>query len=645
MASNDSVSLNGRRIAAKQAGKLPEEHRRMKQFGVFGLDTGNERLLRGSTPIALPPKPFAVLRYLVEHPGRLITHDELLEALWPETFVQPQVLRTYVLDLRKALEDDAGQPQFIQTVPKRGYRFLACVTESAGSTSAAPAAAAAPATHPPALAQLASGGSIVNRHAELESLSAQFSSARLGTRQLAFITGEAGIGKTALVDAFSARIAGGSAALVARGQCVEGLSRKEQYYPIMEAMSQLCASEDGEKACRILARMAPDWLAAMGRETAPQPGQRDRMPGDLCAALEELAADKPLLLVLEDLQWADDSTLHLVSALARRRAPAKLMIVANYRPQHVGADHPLRELKQDLRMRRLCAELPLAPLARTAVRELLSRELNQSELPASLVPFIHRRSEGNPLFVIAILEHLISEQYLKRDSASGQWRWVEAANTAEMEAGVPEGLAQMIEAEIARLGEQEQRMLEGASLMNVAFTTWAVAAALELDPAETEEAFQELARRLYFVERAGQDELPDGTDSTFYVFAHGLYREVLWQRQTEAKRARRHTRIAERLAKLFEGREGNVAREMAVHYEAAGNWQRAIASLRAAAGHALDRRAFAESTELLDRALRLTERLRESERQQTARDLTMDIQKARRAAERNDRELITSTKA
>jgi predicted ATPase len=162
-----------------------------------------------------------------------------------------------------------------------------------------------------------------------------------GTRQVAFVTGEAGIGKTALIDAFCAQLKTGQAATVARGQCVDGLSRKEQYYPVTEALSQLCSSVDGEKACRILARMAPDWLAAMGRESLPQAGQRERMPGDLCAALEEMAAEKPLALVFEDLQWADDSTLHLLSALARRRAPARLMVTATYRPQLVAADHPL----------------------------------------------------------------------------------------------------------------------------------------------------------------------------------------------------------------------------------------------------------------------------------------------------------------
>src|SRR6516164_635159 len=109
----------------------------MKQFDSFRLDTSNECLWNSGVQIALPPKPFAILRYLVENPGRLITHDELLDALWPETYVQPQVLRTYMLELRKVLGDDAGAPRFIQTVPKRGYCFVASVGEAAEPRSAA----------------------------------------------------------------------------------------------------------------------------------------------------------------------------------------------------------------------------------------------------------------------------------------------------------------------------------------------------------------------------------------------------------------------------------------------------------------------------------------------------------------------------
>ena len=167
----------------------------------------------------------------------------------------------------------------------------------------------------------------------------------------------------------------------------------------------------------------------------------------------------------------------------------------------------------------------------------------------------------------------------------------------------------MIELEIERLTPAEQHMLEAGSLLNLAFPAWAVAAALEKDPAEIEDALDDLAHRLNFVERAGEDELPDGSRSAFYIFAHGLYREVLVQRQPEARRARRHIRMADCLARLFAGRESSVAREMAMHYEAAGDWSRAATALRAAARHARNRRAHADAAELLERALRLLDNL------------------------------------
>ena len=109
----------------------------MKQFESFALDTSNECLWHEGVQIALASKPFSVLRYLVDNPGRLITHDELLDALWPETYVQPQVLRTYVLELRKLLNDDAKEPRFIQTIPKRGYSFVAAVRDNSGPSSSA----------------------------------------------------------------------------------------------------------------------------------------------------------------------------------------------------------------------------------------------------------------------------------------------------------------------------------------------------------------------------------------------------------------------------------------------------------------------------------------------------------------------------
>jgi predicted ATPase len=217
------------------------------------------------------------------------------------------------------------------------------------------------------------------------------------------------------------------------------------------------------------------------------------------------------------------------------------------------------------------------------VRQLLGRELAQQALPPGLADFVSQRSEGNPLFVIAVLENLIAQGVLARGSAGIDAPWEQLAPFPETEAGVPDQLARMIDLEIERLSEDEQRLLEAGSLMSVAFPAWAVAAALQKDAVETEEACDGLARRLHFVVRAGQDELPDGTKSAFYVLAHGLYREVLYQRQAEARRARRHIRIAERLGELFVGREVDVAREMAMHYEAAGDRKRAASVLESAA--------------------------------------------------------------
>src|SRR5580692_3345284 len=177
----------------------------MKQFESFGLDTSNECLWQGGAQIQLPPKPFAVLQYLAENPGRLITHDELLDALWPETYVQPQVLRTYMLELRKVLGDDAGQPRFIQTLPKRGYQFVALVSDWAGPGGAAAGLASPvqPRSEAVSAPEPVKPAGFVNRSDELAVLRNDFAHAAAGQRRVVFVTGEAGIGKTALVDAFS----------------------------------------------------------------------------------------------------------------------------------------------------------------------------------------------------------------------------------------------------------------------------------------------------------------------------------------------------------------------------------------------------------------------------------------------------------
>jgi predicted ATPase/DNA-binding winged helix-turn-helix (wHTH) protein len=619
----------------------------MKQFESFRLDLANECLWRDGQPITLPPKPFALLRYLVDHPGRLITHDELLDAIWPETWVQPQVLRTYVLELRKILGDNIGRTRFIQTQPKRGYRFIARVTEGGVSSGEADESIGqAPAQRlDQTQAEISAGISaeimgeavaagIIGRERELALLHAQLPVVQKSRRRIVFITGEAGIGKTALVDAFCRRVAQSGDACIARGQCIEGFRATEEYYPVMEALGRICAGS--ERARGVLARIAPGWLPRSGRssltddsEGAGHGDRRDRLAGDLCVAIEELTTEQPLVLVLEDLHWADAATLSLLSALARRRAAAKLLIVASCAPREAEESQPCLRLRQDLLMRQLCAEIVLHPLRRFAVEQLLSRRLEQEPLPPGLAAFVHQHSQGNPLFAIAILEHLIAQSYLVRVETQGAAQWEQRGSFEDKEASIPSGLAQMIDVDIEKLAPEEQRILEAGSLSGIAFPVWAVAAALDADAAAIEEACDALARRVFFVQHGGHDELPGGAQSSFYVFVHSLYREVIYRRQPATRRFAGHLRIARRLGEIFAGREASVAREIAFQHEAATDWYGAVDALRLAAAHAAGRDAPGEAAELLERAAHLAGKLGERERSHVMGGISDELRTAR----------------
>jgi predicted ATPase len=574
----------------------------MKQFGCFQLDTRNECLWQNGIQMGLTPKPFAVLRYLVENPQRLVTHDELLDKLWPETYVQPQVLRTYVLELRKLLGDSVDSPRFIRTVPGRGYWFLAQVEEAKGH---------AVDTRGP------QSGRIVGRQHEFERLNGLLRQATQGDRQVAFITGETGMGKTALIDLFCRQVCSDDRVHVARGQCVEGFAGKEAYYPVIEALGQLC-SNGGTKHVHVMQQKAPTWYAQLtalhGDSPTPvaQPARGERMLNEICDAIEAMCSETTLTVVFEDLHWADLSTLDLISALSRRRQAARLLMLASYRPAEVSeGQHPLKRLKQDLVTHKLCTDVSLRPLERDSVREYLLQELKQETLPKGLPSFVHQHSEGNPLFMVAMLEHLVAQGFLRQDDGAWQLR----SALAEIDMGVPTALSEMIEMQIDRLEAADQRLLEAASLIGVVFPAWAAAAALDGDLEDIEAQYETLARRLHFLHPAGHDQLPDGTQSAFYVFAHGLYREVLRARQSPARRAKRHLRVAEKLEKLFAGREMDVSSELALHFEAAAEWARAAQALCTAAGNALRRGARDEGMKTTERALRLLENLSEPERE------------------------------
>ncbi|MDB6106969.1 MAG: transcriptional regulator, putative ATPase, winged helix family [Gammaproteobacteria bacterium] len=585
----------------------------MTAFPPFRLDSLNQCLWRTTDAgheerILMTPKAFAVLQYLVEHAGQLVTHEALLEAVWAGSVVELQAVKRNILEVRSALGDRPKNSLFIETLPRRGYRFIAPLSKHIASS--------------PSVAVRAAHGTLVGRERALDELYEGLQHAVKGERQAVFITGEAGIGKTALVDEFRRLVA--STALstrIAQGQCVEGYAGKEPYYPMLDALGQLCAGPQGESIVQILAAQAPTWLvqfpALLRREHREMlqreilGATRERMLREISEALETITAECPLLLVFEDLQWVDHSTVDLISVLARRQAPAKLMLLATCRPFDLEPrDHPLKALAQDLLVHRLGREIAPAPLTEAEVAEYLAARSSSTSLPEGLSALLHQHSEGNPLFMVAALDHMMKRALISRENGS----WQLQVPLAQIELAVPDDLRRMIEVQLDRLSPEEQRVLELASIVGASFSATVINSAAEVDPQTFEDLCEGLSRQHQIVRWVATQHFPDGTVSERYEFVHALYRQVLYNRQAPGRRARLHRRIGERLEALYSQRLDEIVAILAHHFESAADWSRTIQYLRLAADTAVRRYAPLGAAPMLQRALELATRLPEPER-------------------------------
>jgi predicted ATPase len=546
-------------------------------FQPFRLDPVNAQLWRDDQEIRLRRKTFDVLLYLVDHPGQLVTKAALLDAIWAEVTVSDSMPATCVAELRKALGDQARVPRFIETVNGRGYRFVAKVKTPASVP---------PIRKPPSVPK-SPRPIMVGRQDELAQLQSWYSHVVEGQRQVIFVTGEAGIGKTAFVQAFLDSIAQEGSVRIGRGQCVEQYGAGEPYMPVLEALSRLGQEPSGERLIELLNRFAPTWLAQMpalltreervSLQSEMQGVTQQRMLREMTQALEALATEAPLVLLLEDLHWSDFSTLELIAAIARRSELARLLILGTYRPVEILAnDHPLRTMKQELELHRHCAELRLQLLQEENVADYLVRRVatDASRRFATLAAVIHARTDGNPLFMVNMVDYLLVDTRLLVNSRVSEAEWVETLRTYRLDS--LRSIRQMIERNLERLKPEEQAVLEGASVAGAEFSSASVAAALECPQNEVEACCMRLSRREQFVSEQGPITWPDGTVATSFQFHHALYQEVLYDRLSAGHQVQLHRRIAMREEAGYGERAGEVAAELANHYSRANDKQKAI---------------------------------------------------------------------
>ena len=566
-------------------------------FDRHRFDPEAGRLWAGQREIVVTPRAAAVLAELVARAGQVVTRQELFQSVWGDTVVSDAALSACIQELRRALGDDARRPRFIETRHRRGYRFAARVLPSAPLVEARAMAPPTP---------------IVGRKRELMDLLACLEQAASGARQIVFVTGEPGIGKTTLIELFLAEAARGDSLRIAQGRCVETHGAGEAYLPLLEAMTGLCRQPGGQAITRLLRHHAPTWLSQMPSLTSPSELRalqrqtsgltRERMLREMAEAVEVMTARVLLILWLEDLQWSDSPTVDWLNYLARRPTPARVLVVASCRPfEALAHGHPLDAVKDEMKLRRHSREIALTRLDAPAVGEYLARRFPGDRALDDLAAMIHERTGGNPLFVVNVADDLVRRGVLVQ--RSGRWEFEDSSGLARI--AIPEDVRRMIGHQLDRAGSDERRILEVASAAGVEFSAAAVAAAAESDLDEIERTCADLAGRGSFLASNGLAAWPDGTVAGRYGFRHALYQEVVYDRVPAARRERLHRRIGERLETGLGERTAEAATELAMHFERGRDPQRAIRYLRAAADVATQRSAAREAVAHLSRALEL----------------------------------------
>ena len=580
-------------------------------FGSFRLDLDNACLWHAEQRVILRPKTFEVLVYLVTHAGHLVTKEALFDVIWPETAVSDGVLKTSMNELRKALGETAKAPQWIATVHRRGYRFVAPVTmvESAPPVVHLPAPVSAPT---PAL-------HLVAREAEVAILHQWFAHALQGKRHLGFITGEAGIGKTTLVDTFVAQVAGQAPLWIGRGQCIEQYGAGEAYLPLLEALGQMGRTLDGPQLVALLRQQAPSWLLQLPALLSPVEYEalqryargttRERMLRELAEAMEALTEVWPCVLVLEDLHWSDTATIEWLAYMARRRRPARLLVLGTYRPvETIARAHPVRAMVQELIVHGYGAELALQEWSEAGVAAYLARRGDGVEVPDELARVLTLRTDGHPLFVVALVDELLRQRVLQVGPAG----WALARGFDAITVGVPPSIRHLLEHQVARLRPTDQELLAVASVAGVEFAVAAVAASIQHTGEDIEAQCDAMVRQHQLVQACGTVVWPDGTVTVRYRFRHALYQELLYEWVPVSRRVRWHQQIGMRLEMAFGPRADEVAAELAVHFEQGRDYDRAVQYLQRAAKTAVQRHAHREAIAYLRRALELLQAMAET---------------------------------
>jgi len=554
------------------------------RFGEFVLDSETRQLLRAFEPRHVSPKAFHLLEVLVSSRPRVWSKRELQDLLWPDTTVLEANLPNLVAEVRAALEDNPQQPRYVRTVHRYGYGFV--------DPAAVPVL---PRFLHPAITGAAG---FFGREEELAVMGAAWQRARTGSRQVMLVAGEAGIGKTRIIGEFARRCLSAATTLV--GHCDE--EALTPYQPLVEALTQLLDRfSDAELAQQMrdgdltpeVARLVPNLTAGLpeldsGAVVDPE-SERFRLFQAVDRLFSSAAKRTPLLILLDDLHWADKSSLLLLRHLARGAPSTAMLLIGTYRGDGVERT-PLGALLADLQRDQGAARLTLRGLTVEDAGRLV--EAITGRRPArAFMKSLTSETSGNPFFIREVVQHLKDAGEL--DQVDGSKPALHTARTF-----VPESVKEVINQRLVRLSEQCKRALSLASVLGREF---------RLDVLARVGAFNEddLLDALEAAQAAGLIAEEHGVQGRF-SFSHALIREVLYEKLSETRRIRLHSRIGEVLENSSPADAVPLA-DLAYHFVQAASlngYERAVDYATRAAREATESLAHEEAAHFYELALR-----------------------------------------
>jgi tetratricopeptide (TPR) repeat protein/predicted Ser/Thr protein kinase len=470
----------------------------------------------------------------------------------------------------------------------------------------------------------------VGREPEMKKLGELLRQAIGGSGRVVFLTGEPGIGKTSLADEFVRRARQHQSGLLfSRGHCVEQYGPGEAYLPFLDAVGALLAGPGRERIAAVLRTYAPTWclqlpaafvstgsLETLQRETIG--ATKERMLREMGDALGALTANIPLVLLLEDIHWADPSSIDLLRHLCQRIGGQRLLIIGTFRSEDVErSGHPLKTYKLEMQAHKLCEEISLGMLSHEHIAGYLDVRFAPNDFPRELPALIQRKTEGHPLFATSLVQFL-SE---RGDIAKANEHWTLTRPLAEMELEAPENVRSVIRKKIEALDETDRRALQYASIEGEEFTSTVAATLLQVDDLELEERLDRLDRVHRLIDTRGEEELPDGALATRYRFAHALYQNVLYGDLVSKRRILLHRQAGEQLVRHYGKQAPRIAAQLAMHFERGRDFDRAVEYFLQAGDNAAQLYANDEAEKHYSRALFLVDKLPAEE--QTARRFTI----------------------